>query len=813
MQLASALPALLVAGLVPCAAARQGPSVRATDLTAQVMIVDGVATTTLELTVTNDGARRAEAIWLLPLPPGAVADDFRMTVGGVEMTGDVLDADGARRVYENIVRRRRDPGLLEYVGRGCLRARIFPIPTRGEVRARVAYRHVLPEISGLRRWSLALAAAGIEGRAPESAVLDLTIRSRRPIRTTFSPNTAVHVGQDGEHGVRASFEGPPALLGGRELAVLYGLSEAEFGLDLMSTRVARDGQGTFLMLVAPRRDWSGVPLPGRSIAFVLDTSGSMSGEKMDQAKGALRFFVNSLRPQDRFDVVPFSTEAEPFFRRAVEPTAENRSLALQRIDALTARGGTYVAGALKRSLSIVGQAPERVPVLVFLTDGRPTVGLKDVDRLREAARRWNGSGARIFVFGVGDGVNTHLLDGLAEDSGGARHYVLPGEDIEVKTSDLLTKISHPVLTDLTLEVQGVELSKVAPARLPDLFQGSRLTIVGRYRGSGPAVVRLSGRMRGERREYVYEPTFADGPRPEFDFLPPLWAQRRVALLLDALRLNGDDPELRDEVRRLGTEYRIVTPYTSHLILEEGLRIGGGGGGTYRGVGDTRPSGPGTLGPATPGAPRRGFGGAASPGPVSSAGGPASPGPTRMASPPDLDEIAAALRDAGVLPRDAAPADLRRLAGEVARELRAADRALRGLGREAVGAQAVDDSVYLSRLLEHDAVATGSSDFFLGRGQTERRPLRLSRSILDRFTRRVKDKTFVLRGGAWIDRAVPEDGKERVVVEAYSSEHFQLLVAEPGLAPYFAFSTRLVVLYEGVVYEVRSPADPEPGGER
>jgi len=254
---------------------------------------------------------------------------------------------------------------------------------------------------------------------------------------------------------------------------------------------------------------------------------------------------------------------------------------------LTATGGTNIEDALGRGLVFDEDEPERVPIVVFLTDGIPTVGNTRPADLLALARERNVGKARIFVFGVGADVNTHLLDTLAAESGGTRDYVREDENIEVKTSALFAKLSHPVMTDLELAVEGVRLTRVVPAVLPDLFRGSRIQVVGRYVGSGPQAIRLKGSVRGEPHEYVYEGAFAARPVAEHEFVPSLWAERRVGVLLDAIRLNGHAPELVDEVRRLGTEYHIVTPYTSHLIVEEGLRVASGpGSGRHRGPGDT-----------------------------------------------------------------------------------------------------------------------------------------------------------------------------------------------------------------------------------
>ena len=780
--------------------------VRVTDLKIDVRVVDGIATTMLRETLRNEGPRQAEADWILPLPEGAVADEFRMTIDGVQVSGEVLGADRARDVYETIVRRLRDPGLLEFMGRGCLRARVFPIPPQSEVLVEVGYRQVLPEVAGVRRWSFPIAAAGVEGRAPEQVVLDLSITSRRPIRNAFSPLSALQVITKGDHEVRASFEGRPDALLERELAVLYGLSEKEFGLDLFSTAVTGEQEGAFLMLISPKRDRTGAPPIPKSITFVLDTSGSMAGRKIEQARGALRFFLSSLRAGDRFNVVPFATEAEPFFAAAVEATAEHVAKALKKVDQIEATGGTNIVQALGTALRTSG-SEVHVPIVVFLTDGRPTIEEKNPARILNRVGEWNAERSRIFVFGVGNDIHTGFLDTLAGDNGGTRNYVCENEDIEVKTSDLFGKLSRPVLTDLELSVEGVELKSVVPARLPDLFAGGRLVVLGRYRGEGPQAIRLTGSVAGQRRQYVYEGDFAQDPVKDFDFVPSLWAERRVAMLLDEIRLNGVDDELIGEVRRLGSQYRIVTPYTSHLIVEEGLQLG---------AADMRRSGaspaPGSPGGASaPGTPATGSSRYRSGGGGGGGGGaPGSPGPARPGSPaaraqsPTLDQIAERLSDSGVLPRDATKEDLRSLARTVADEIRTAERALRGLGRETTGRTAVDDSAYLARLLDTSEMVTGSDEFFLGTGKKKNLA-----ALLLRFTRKVGDKVFVLREGVWIDRALrdPESAPQKVepvVLEAYSQPYFALLRAKPKLAPYFAFSERLAVVYEGVVYEVRAP---------
>jgi Ca-activated chloride channel family protein len=755
------------------------PAVRMTQISIRVAVVDGVASTTLAQTWRNDGGGEAEAIWVLPLPPGAVADGFTMTVNGVPMAGEVLGAAEARGVYESIVRSRRDPGLLEFYGRGCLRARIFPIPAMGEVKVDVGFRALLPERLGVRGWSFALRAAGAEGVAPERVVLDLSIRSRKPIKNAFAPLSAIQVIQRDDHEVRASFEGSSAALGSGELAVYYGLSEADFGLDLLTHRGAADAEGTFLMLISPKREWQSQERLAKSIVFVLDTSGSMEGKKIAQARNALKLFLQSLGSDDRFDVVPFATEPEPFFGARVPATPEKIAEALRRVEGITAAGGTNIDGALAAALGGELEPDGRVSIVVFLTDGEPTVGETLPEKILAAVRERNARRARVFVLGVGTEVNTHLLDTLASENGGARDYVREEERIDEKTRALFAKLSHPVMTDLALAIDGLAPAKVVPAKLPDLFAGDRLEVFGRYAGEGAHAIRLSGVVGGLRREFVYEGTFARETTAETAFLAPLWAERRVGVLLDAIRLNGANPELVGEVERLGREYRIVTPYTSHLVVEPGLR-------RFAGGPATGPAGPITPGAGAPGAP----GGA--PGHRPATGGGAEPGSDAFflghaarEQRASLDELARELARQGVLPVDAPQAELVDLARRVSEELQESERSLTGLGHAESGAQAVDDSLYLARLVS---------------GRRNDRS-----SLLERFTRRVADKTFVLRSGVWVDQALGENPPaERRRVEAFSADYFALLAARPALAPYLALSSRLIVKLGSEVYEIFEP---------
>ncbi len=544
---------------------------RVPSLIVRAQIQDGIATTELEQTIRNEGRSDAEATWVLPLPHGATADGFTMTVAGKEMAGEVLDAGRARAIYEQIVRQRRDPGLLEYFGDGCLRARIFPIPGLGEVKVKVRWRQMLTDSGGMHVWTFPLRAVAANGLRAERTSIDLQLASSKPLKNVFSPLAGVDIVRKGETHARASLEFDQNDQLARDPSVLYSLSEREFGLNLLTWRRAGE-PGYYMLMLAPKREWDESTHAPRVVQFVLDTSGSMQGKKIEQAKEAMRFFVKSLRPGDHFNVIPFATDANPFFEQPTPAGKDAVEQALAKIDRIEARGGTNIEDALLRALSASPPAGGSVPIVVFLTDGEPTVGSTDKDKLLALARDKNQQRMRVFVFGVGNKVNAKLLDQLADDNGGARDYVREDENLEVKTGDLLTKLSHPVLTDVVVKIDGMETSDAFPKRMPDLFKTSQLVALGRYHGEGQRAIRLRGVLDGVQREFVYEgefPAQASG----HDFVPVFWAERKVGQLLDAIRLHGQNPELMKELQTIAKEYGIVTPFTSHLILEEGVRLG------------------------------------------------------------------------------------------------------------------------------------------------------------------------------------------------------------------------------------------------
>lgn len=715
-------------------------------------IRDHIASTRVHQVFENRTGRDVEATYVFPIPPGASCADFSMIVGGREMKAEVLDRDKARGIYEEIVRRRKDPALLELIGNGLVRARVFPVPARGAVEVRFTLEQSLDEECGVLTFRHPIRTDRFSIPPAEELSILVDVESRRRLASIHSPSHRIDVARSGEKRARVSLEerGRHAT---EDFSLVIGVTDEEFGLHLVPHRSPGE-DGFFQLLLSPARDFPDDTVGKKDFVFVLDTSGSMQGAKFEQATGALRFALSRLREGDRFALVPFSTEARPFRDGLVAATRENVEAALAFVGTLSAVGGTNIADALRSGLGALAAARDasRVPLAVFLTDGLPTVSETDPKRiLEEAGRIAAESRCRLFVFGVGNDVNALFLDRLAEDNSGSRDYVTPGEDIEVKVGRLVSKIESPVLSDLRIAFDGVAVRDVHPKSIPDLFRGQQVSLVGRYAGEGRHRVTLTGTVSGRERTYVYEADFS--PKGDANAtVARLWAERRVGFLLDEIRLRGENRELRDEVERLSKRYGIVTPYTAFLITED-ERLDRDGNRRLLDLGYV-----GAVQPAPDPAPGRL--------PLSGGGraaGPAAPGAATAAPPETKAEIGESL-------------GLKRL--------READRA---------------------------SAPAGSRDFFLG-SDGRPAPVPEDAKLEDRkkaAVRAVGAKVFERAAdGTWTDTAIAAaknvPGETRVV--AWSKEYFELVERVPALKPFFALGDRVKVLHDGMLYAVAPPAE-------
>jgi Ca-activated chloride channel homolog len=728
--------------IIHCPPAPQVPQspLRIKSIHISTKINDQVAVTHIEQVFENDTPYTLEGVYFFPLPESVSITEFAMWDGDKRLIGEARTRDDARRIYNDIVRARRDPALLEYAGKNLFQASIFPIAPHSDKKIELTYSQVLRNESGTVSYRYPLGTGWHANgwfterprrfpfpmpvpvpiprprHEPENQVpnqsqnltragrisAEVEIISRTAIKSVYSPTHEIDVKRDGERKARVSFE-VRATASNPDFRLFYTLSDQEFGLSLLTHREPGK-DGFFMLLVSPKAELEGKDVSAKDVIFVLDTSGSMAEDgKMEKARAALRFGVNSLDARDRFNIVSFAGEEHLLTERMIAADEGGKRQAREFIERMKAAGGTNINDALLAAIKQL-QGGERPQMIVLLTDGQPTVGVTQAGKIMSNAKEANKLNARLFTFGVGYDVNTVLLDGLANENRGTVGYIEPNEDIEVKVSDFFAKVNHPVLNDVKIDWGGAQTDLVYPRTMPDIFHGSQLVLIGRYRSSARRLT-LTGTVNGRERRFVYDDLQFPDKHHENDFLPHLWAMRRVGYLLDQIRINGESKELRDEIIDLGTRYGIVTPYTSYLVLEQANRV------SVR-----RPS-------------------------------------------------------SGIVGGIVNEREDQRLSGSVD-EVSAVS-----------GRGAVERSRQKSELKDADKVIPASAS---------------SISTM----RQIAGKTFYLINDIWTDSSFKEDEKLPVVKLKFGAgEYFNLIGREPKLADYFALGQRVVVVWEGKVYRV------------
>jgi len=552
-----------------------------------VSISDQIAVTRVEQEFLNENDWEVEGTYIFPIPEGASISKFVIWVDGQAIEGKILPADEARQIYEDIVRQRRDPALLEYIGKGAVQARIYPIPPGGTRRIELEYSEVLSQEDGLTRYVYPLNTEKFSARALEECSVRVELISSRPLRSVYSPThqDRIYLDREDDHQVALGYE-EYDVLPDQDFELIFTQSGDDVALNLLTFPDLEAGndsgqEGYFLLLAAPSVEVDQV-IP-RDIVLVLDTSGSMEGDKLFQAKEAARYILTHLNPEDRFNVIAFSTGVKHFAYQ-LQPVSK-ASQAISWIENKPALGGTNINQALLEAIAQRNPTEDsntaRPLVVLFLTDGLPTEGVTEIDQILANTKHNSTQYLRLFAFGVGDDVNTELLDTLAEDNRGLVSYVRPNERIDEEVSGLFSKIQTPVLSNLELDFGGILVEEIYPPQLPDLFSGTQLLVAGRYRlaaqESGRSTIRLTGSVNAEKYQYSLRADFKAGSEVTRvnSFIPRLWAARKIGYLLNQIRHQGENSEWVDAVIQLSIRYGIITPYTSFLIEEDDLFSGEG----------------------------------------------------------------------------------------------------------------------------------------------------------------------------------------------------------------------------------------------
>ena len=602
MAVFSGPTASLAQGIIiprPCPETRPcpvpGPGViQRTSSQVRVELADRVLRYQVTETFRNRGGLIGEADYIFPMPAGAAFEALELEIDGELVSGETMPADQARRIYEDIVRRNRDPALVEYMGRGMLRTRIFPIQPGEEKRVVVRFQSVA------EREGSALRVDYLRGSGPRAEPFGIPRPHPVPL-----PAPMPRRGIDDDVANRGAVQGASQESG--NLFTLVYTNRDEFGSPYSPTHelrvndrgarreVTASGDAPQVTILLPLRRTNAASVtvlpyaPGsedgfalitvtppavtprstpRDLTFVVDVSGSMRGQKIEQARAAGRQMLASLGPQDRFRIIDFSTDVRTFASGFTTATRRNIDEATRYLDDLRPEGSTNISGALEEALETTVD-DSRMPIVFFVTDGEPTIGERDADRIAALAARLRGR-ARVFTFGVGSDVNAALVEQLAVDGRGTAQFVRPDESVERAVSLVASRITTPVVTDVRIRAEGVRLTKMHPILPADIFAGQDLILFARFTGNGDGRIIVDGRTAEGPVTWTERVRFPERERRN-SFVARLWATQRTGWLSAERRRNGPSRELDDELRDLGTRYGIPTELSSYLVLEPGMQ--------------------------------------------------------------------------------------------------------------------------------------------------------------------------------------------------------------------------------------------------
>ncbi len=531
----------------------------------QIDLDDQFAHVRTSQTFRNNTWSDLEGTWVFPVPIGADISDFSLWMDGHELVAETLGAGQASQIYRDIVNTMRDPGLLEYQDAGLIQAHIYPIPANGTKQIDMEYDWLIPIDSDLMKIELPLRLEGYSIDVINQLAITIDIQSPDSLGTIYSPTHSITLSRQGSRRAMVSFEQSAHRPQG-DFVLYISRPGGPVGVNLL-THATRNDEGYFLAMIAPEYEESNLEIIPKDFVCVLDTSGSMAGEKMEQSKEALDYIFRNLNPEDRFQLITFATDVYAYFRGGwTDASQGNVSDVREYIDGLGAGGSTYIQGALDYALSSE-PARNRPMYIIFLTDGLPTVGETNTGAIIQSVNAANShTGARFFCFGVGDDVDYEFIDRLSRENGGHTVSVGPDDNLEQPLSELYSKIKSPMMTGLEVEITGTRIYDLLPVDLPDLFLGSQLILAGRYVGSGSGNLTLTGYVGTERVRYTYPVRFRVDR--DNDFIPRHWATRRVGYLLNEINLYGENQELVNEIIDHATRYGIITPYTSMLVTED-----------------------------------------------------------------------------------------------------------------------------------------------------------------------------------------------------------------------------------------------------
>jgi Ca-activated chloride channel family protein len=570
-----------------------------TDVKAQISGFLSRVTVTQEFE--NPFKEKIEAVYTFPLPQNAAVDDMTMLVGNRTVRGKILRREEAEAVYEAAKNNGQTASLLNQERPNIFTQSVANILPGETIKITInyvetlkyedgSYEFVFPMVVGPRYIPGAPTGATGYGFAPDTykvpdgskitpvpapagmraghdISLDVTLDAGVPIDALDSKTHDVSVERPDGRSARITLK-DQATIPNKDFILRYDVAGKKIE-DAVLTHSTGTG-GFFSLILQPPERVTAEDVTPKELVFVLDTSGSMSGFPIEKAKETMKLALDNLYPYDTFNLITFSGDEHILFPEPVPATKENLAKAQAFLESRQGSGGTEMMKAIRASMD-PSDKQDHVRIVVFMTDGY--VG-NDMEIIGEVQKHPN---ARVFVFGIGSSVNRFLLDGMAKYGRGEVEYLTLDGDGSAAARRMHERVRNPLLTDISVDWNGLAVSDVYPKNIPDLFGAKPVVLTGRYSANSKGTIRLKGKMAG--RDFVREiPVDFSSPQSR-DVLATLWARTRVDDLMSQDFKGAQRGDMKDDVKQsiiqLGLDYRLMTQFTSFVAVEEMIVTDGG----------------------------------------------------------------------------------------------------------------------------------------------------------------------------------------------------------------------------------------------
>lgn len=546
-----------------------------------VTINNGFARTEIDQVFGNNSDTDLEAIYSFPVPKQASLSELSLWIDGQEVIGEVLEKEKARKVYEEQVQKGNDTALAEKDDYRTFDVSVCPIRAGEDTRIRLVYYQPLEIDSNIGRYLYPLAEGGVDeeriafwsvdDKVHESFRFELILKSAFPVKDVRVPDymgraLIEQIGGDTESGqsqtYRVLIESPEGDALTRDIVVYYRLDDSvPARVELVPYRRDKSETGTFMVVVTPAADLQPIA-EGVDWTFVLDVSGSMSGCKIATLADGVSRVIGQMSPSDRFSIITFNDSARDFTGGYIAATPANVQSTLAKITSIQAGGGTNLFAGL--SMAYKQLDDDRTTGVIVVTDGVTNTGPTQHRQFLDLMCQYD---VRLFTFIIGNSANVPLMERLAKDSGGFAMTISDSDDIIGRILQAKAKILYENLHDVELVFHGEKVKALTPARIGSLYQGQQLVLFGRYDGEGDVKLELKAKISGQERSWS---CVANLPEQDLDNpeIERLWALSKIDELMEIIREEGESSGKRKQVVDLGTEYSLVTDYTSMVVLSE-----------------------------------------------------------------------------------------------------------------------------------------------------------------------------------------------------------------------------------------------------